>query len=140
MADVATLNLWRIAGWDLMSTFAERLKTALKRSGMTQAELSRAVRVTPSSISQWILGQTGPTPSNVFAAADALGCSARWLATGKGPEIDPGIKWASISHDTLELARRISDLPPERQKLLMQIFTVAAPDSKVEQHLPPAPK
>lgn len=70
-------------GMNAESTFAQRLCVALKRAEMSQAELARQVGVTPSSVSQWAKGESkAPTPANLFAAADVLRCSAKWLATG----------------------------------------------------------
>lgn len=50
---------------------------------MSQAELARRVGITRSAVNQWVKKGCVSTPEHLFAAADALGCSPRWLATGR---------------------------------------------------------
>ena len=68
-----------------MALLAERIKTALTRSGLSQAELGRAAGVTRGAVHQWLNGQTKKLDSSVaWAAAKALDVDPEWLATGKG--------------------------------------------------------
>ena len=69
-----------------LPTFAERLVYAMDEKGISPADLAKAVKVTPSAVSQWRSGQTkNLRPDNLFKVADILGVNARWLATGMGP-------------------------------------------------------
>lgn len=61
------------------------------RPTMSQTALAKIVGVTRSAISQCELGMTNSlTAEGLIRAAIALGKSPLWLATGEGPERDPG--------------------------------------------------
>lgn len=67
-------------------TLAERLTTAMERSGITQAELARACGVKPPSVNGWLSGKSKfLRGENLLKAAAVLGVSQQWLATGEGP-------------------------------------------------------
>lgn len=135
MLNVSALNIAPMTG-----SFSQRLAEALSKSGMTKSGLAKLVRVTPSAVSQWLSRETkAPSPANLFAIADALNYSARWLATGKGPARSCE-QWGDVSPETMALAQKISSLSSDKQQLLMQIFSAAAPDDIVAKHLPPPPR
>ena len=64
---------------------SERLRFAMKKAGLTQADLARACGVKAPSVHNWLSGKSkflrGP---NLLAAAKALNVSQLWLATGHG--------------------------------------------------------
>lgn len=67
-------------------TLAERLTTAMERSGISQAELARACGVKPPSVNGWLSGKSKYLRGeNLLKAAAVLGVSQQWLATGEGP-------------------------------------------------------
>lgn len=67
-------------------TLAERLNTAMERSGLTQAELARACGVKPPSVNGWLSGKSKYLRGeNLLKAAAALRVNQQWLATGEGP-------------------------------------------------------
>ena len=67
-------------------TLAERITTAMERSGITQAELARACGVKPPSVNGWLSGKSKfLRGENLLKAAAVLGVSQQWLATGEGP-------------------------------------------------------
>ena len=101
-----------------MSTLSERLKTALDETGVTQAEIARACRVTPSAVSQWLNGHTKDMKmAHIFAAADRLGVRDRWLAVGTGP-----MKEESWSPAAREIADYVNQLPERRQHGIREGF------------------
>lgn len=66
------------------STFADRLERAMAKAQISQTKLAQSIGVTQGAVQQWCSRSTkAPKPENLFAAADVLGCSARWLATGR---------------------------------------------------------
>lgn len=68
-----------------MSTLSERLQQALRRSGMSQAELARRCGVKQPSVHGWLSGKSKfLRGENLLKAAAALGVSEEWLATGHG--------------------------------------------------------
>lgn len=67
-------------------TLADRLTTAMDRSGISQAELARACGVKPPSVHGWLSGKSKfLRGENLLKAAKVLGVSQQWLATGSGP-------------------------------------------------------
>ena len=68
-----------------LTVLAVRLKTAMAKTGMTQAQLARACGVKPPSVSGWLNGKAKYLKGqNLLAAAKALNVSQDWLATGEG--------------------------------------------------------
>lgn len=55
----------------------ERLKRAIKRSGLNQSTLAQMLRVTRQAVSYWC--QTGVPAERTIAVARALGCEAKDL-------------------------------------------------------------
>ncbi len=56
-----------------MSDFSERLQGFVKRSGMTQEQLSERLPVTLGTVSRWLRGRDEPGIYNAVALAIALG-------------------------------------------------------------------
>lgn len=64
---------------------SDRLQFAMRRAGLTQAQLARACGVKAPSVHSWVSGKSKfLRGQNLLAAAKALGVSQIWLATGKG--------------------------------------------------------
>lgn len=64
----------------MASEIAERLRLELQGKGWKQADLARAVGVTPGVPSRWLSGQDEPTRERIPDIAGALGVQAAWLA------------------------------------------------------------
>ncbi|CAB3644234.1 HTH-type transcriptional regulator PrtR [Trinickia soli] len=68
-----------------MTTLAERLQVALDQAKMKQIELARRVGITRGAVSLWLKGATTKVEGeNLVKAAQVLGVSPNWLATGRG--------------------------------------------------------
>lgn len=69
-------------------SLSSRLKTLLDENpSKTQAGLARATGAKPASISDWVNDRTKSINSKYLThAANYLGVSSDWLATGKGPK------------------------------------------------------
>lgn len=67
---------------ELSDTLASRVRQRRKELNLTTKELSEAVGVSNQSIYFYEKGERDPTGSNLFALADALSVSARWLVLG----------------------------------------------------------
>ena len=75
---------------DVKETLSDRLRFALDRSGMSQAELAERIGVTKGSVSNWILGRVSSIKSGTInKLADVLDVDARWLVTGAGSHDQP---------------------------------------------------
>lgn len=74
-----------------MKTLSERITYALTRSGKKQADLARATGAKPSSVANWMGGRTSNLKGeNLTSAANFLGVSPAWLASGSG-SINPSV-------------------------------------------------
>lgn len=83
-----------------MKTLAERIAHAMKTSGLTQADLTRATGAKGSSVSNWLSGRTKNLKGdNLVSAAAALGVNSNWLASGKGPIYPLGDVAKSVVHE-----------------------------------------
>lgn len=66
---------------------AKRLQLCLEASGLKQADLARACKVKPSSVSEWLNGSSKSMRGvSVLRAAELFSVNALWLATGEGPQ------------------------------------------------------
>jgi transcriptional regulator with XRE-family HTH domain len=71
-----------------VNTFSERVKHAKLKSMLSATDLSALIGVTPQAIWNYENRAEGGIGSDLlFPLADALGVSARWLATGIGNEL-----------------------------------------------------
>lgn len=70
-----------------MSTLQERLRQIMAGPPrVSQAALARACGIKPPSVNDWISGKTKTIEGrNLLLAAEFLGVSPKWLATGRGP-------------------------------------------------------
>ena len=55
--------------------FSHNLRDCLYMAGMTQADLARKLKVTETSVSKWVLGQTIPRPNKIDEICRILKCS-----------------------------------------------------------------
>ena len=67
-----------------METLAERIRTARKQVGLSQADVAKALRISASAVNQWEHGLTkNMRLPHFFALASLVEKDPRWLATGK---------------------------------------------------------
>ena len=62
-----------------VTTFAERLSTAMRARDLTQSDLARLTGIEPSSISNYLAGKYAAKQDKVFLLAKALNVSEAWL-------------------------------------------------------------
>ena len=68
---------------------AERMQEAILESGMSQANISRAMSVDPSCITRWKNQKYRPRTKQLQQFADIVGVEVDWLLTGRGKKTDP---------------------------------------------------
>lgn len=70
-----------------MSTLQERLRQVMSGPPkISQASLARACGITAPSVNDWVSGKTKTIEGqNLLRAAEFLGVTPKWLATGRGP-------------------------------------------------------
>lgn len=111
---------------DAIDSTGLRIQEARKRAGLSQSALASLSGLSPSAIGMLESGKrkdmSGP---HIFAVADALCVSARWLATGAQakPE-DGGVAIPAFDEDVLLLARHLSTVTPERREAVMVLLGI----------------
>ncbi|MDE0404701.1 MAG: helix-turn-helix domain-containing protein [Nitrospira sp.] len=69
-----------------MNTLPDRIRTARKEVGLSQADIAKALRISASAVNQWEQGSTKNMKlAHFFALANLLEKDPRWLATGYAP-------------------------------------------------------
>lgn len=63
-----------------MSVFSERLKSAMKKSNITQAELSLTTGIPKSALSQYLSDKFKPRRERIYILSRALNVSPAWLS------------------------------------------------------------
>lgn len=97
-----------------MTDFAQRLGQARVKSGITEAELGKAVGVGAAVVRKWESDASNSiSAANAFAVADALQVSARWLVTGQGePDSDSTLFPYPTLDDYVEAVRQLLKARP----------------------------
>ncbi|MNZ24593.1 transcriptional repressor DicA [compost metagenome] len=67
--------------------FSDRVKIRMQALQLSSVELAQLVGVSKGSVTHWTNGTNQASGKRLIALANALECSATWLATGEG---DPG--------------------------------------------------
>ena len=78
----------KLKKFNSITTFGERLKEAIKKSDLKQAELARLTKIHPNMLSKYTQDKTEPGISKVKLLSFYLNCDPVWLITGfTGPEL-----------------------------------------------------
>jgi transcriptional regulator with XRE-family HTH domain len=99
-----------------MTTMGERARIARKAAGLSQPRLGKLIGCSASALSQLETDTTAQPRSYILLGYEMhTGYSARWIATGKGPQM--------TSDDAVQdLYRALMELPDRvRQKLLADV-------------------
>lgn len=91
-----------------MGSFANRLRYAMEKQGMTKAELSRKSGIADASISRYCSGQVLAKQDKVYLLAKALNVNPTWLMGFEDPEMTADIRQS--------LTSLIATLSPEQQE------------------------
>jgi transcriptional regulator with XRE-family HTH domain len=94
--------------------WGKRLRDERERLERTGQDVAKAAGVTKGAVSQWENGGN-IRPENLFAIADYLGISARWLATGKGSRHPK----AELNDPENAIVTAFRALPPAYQGMLL---------------------
>ena len=60
------------------------LSREMQRAGVSQADLSRAMEVSPQAVHKWVVGLTIPKAAHLIRLAGILGCSVDDLLRADG--------------------------------------------------------
>lgn len=95
-----------------MSPLAKRLQLCLDSTGHTKADLARACKVRPPSVSDWFSGESKTMRSDaLLRAAEFFGVNALWLATGEGPQRPAATPSSAPDPRTLRVEERPTAWP-----------------------------
>lgn len=97
---------------------------------MTQADLARRLGVTRGAVSHWYSGRSVPEGPTLAALADAVGVSARWIASGTGDQAPPSSR-AAAPDDAVEqsLLHEFRTLAPAGRLALVALVVRIARES-----------
>ena len=70
--------------------FNERMREQIKKSGITQADLARALGVSVQTVNYWLIGRNKPKRDKILRIAHLLQCSPQSLEFGDDIEEIPG--------------------------------------------------
>ena len=108
-----TPGFYKLEGMEL----SERIRRAVKISGVKGKDVAQACGVTPGAVSQWMAGSTNNLKfASLYGLSDVTGFSARWIALEEGPErlADlPGVQLASHEAALLDIYRDLSSRDKE---------------------------
>ena len=123
---------------------AERMQEAILESGMSQANISRAMSVDPSCITRWKNQKYRPRTKQLKQFADIVGVEVEWLLTGRGEKTNSSKTLNSqavtsntkaeedgmIQRELLFAQRKIISLLEENAALKEQLLKKPTPLSK----------
>ena len=98
----------------VMSADFSKLKDALARVGMTQAELARQIGVTRAAVSNWIQGRAAPSLGHLFEIARVLNMTTSEIL---GDEVL--FAETKLERDTIEALREMTEA--EREQILRMV-------------------
>lgn len=73
---------------EIVATTSERIKEAMQKKNIKQADLARMTGIDKSSISLYISGKYSPKGDKLYKLSLALGVSAAWLSGFNAPMTD----------------------------------------------------
>jgi transcriptional regulator with XRE-family HTH domain len=79
-------------------TMGDRIRLAIKRAGLTQAQLAEMVGREPQTIRNWVADRHAPSPEQLVKLSDILDVDAGWIQTGA-----TGLDSASVLTELREL-------------------------------------
>jgi transcriptional regulator with XRE-family HTH domain len=101
-----------------VSTFADRLREAIKIRNETQTELSRRTGISKSSISRYLKGDWEGKQEAVYALALTLDVSEAWLMGFDAKMERASVKPVTEISDGLDddVRRLLGELPPDKRQ------------------------
>ena len=98
-----------------MSEFSERLKTLIKRNGLTQSEFADECGITREAVCHYLSGRRSPCLTSIGKMCDCLEVSADYLIRGKEEgsfgemrRLAVAVSRSLTTHQKLEIIRIIA--------------------------------
>lgn len=102
-----------------LQTLADHIKTAIKASDFTPAEVAKQLGVSKSAVSRWMNGGRTPTMQNLVDLADLLGLEARDL--WEGPTAIPA------TPEQRAMLEKMAQLTPTQQQAFLAMADTMIP-------------
>lgn len=114
----------------LMNTLTDRIRAAREKAGLSQTDVARALRISPSAVNQWEHGFTKNIKlEHFFTLARLLGQDPQWLATGKTPHkprevsaMPPAPDYPAPTGDEKALLHYVRQMPNSLQKVVLRFL------------------
>ena len=115
-----------------MNKLPDRIRTARKEAGLSQADIARTLHISPSAVNQWEQGFCKSIKlEHFFALASLLRQDPQWLATGtvlpylrrtqtRLPKLDD----TPLTRDEKALLHQIRQMPSSLRKGLLKFLRV----------------
>lgn len=98
--------------------FSERLREALRESGLTQKDLAEKAGITEAAVSHYLKGDRLPRAAVASRIANILGTSSDYLMSGTA-----GDKETEILEAKRLIARNVRNMTIEERMEIIQILT-----------------
>lgn len=119
--------------WIKCSTTAKRLKEAMDKTHMKQADLARVTGLSKGGISNYVTGRYEPKSDIISKLAKALNCSEMWLWGYDVPmerTKTPSPSKEDLTEEEKVLLDLFNRVPEDKQKLVIQMIRVALGNPK----------
>ena len=112
-------------GGDYMSIFSNNLRMLREQRGLTREQLSKATKISASSINMYERGEREPSFEIVETFADFFNVDLNYLIRNEKNQTEiPGLA-DKFGSDILVLAARLNALPePDRSRIVAAIHTL----------------
>lgn len=91
--------------------FSQRLEELMNRNGITKFRLSKQLNVSPSTISNWLNGESSPNIDRIRQIAEFFNVSTDFLLTGEEatiPQMSPNESFEQLEDILLDAFRKVS--------------------------------
>ena len=111
-----------------MSTFSERMKTALHLRNIKQSQLSQKTGIDPGSISCYMSGRYEPKGDKLLALAKELRVSPEWLSGRNVPmkNDNSAVATEELTQTEIKLLELFRLVPEEQQASFLELGRVYA--------------
>lgn len=112
---------------EIVATTSERIKEAMQKKKITQAELSRLTGIDKSSISLYLSGKYSPKGDKLYKLSIALGVSTAWLAGFNAPmkedkKTEPTVKDDKLTESQRQLMEFAKTVPEDKIDLILKVM------------------
>lgn len=115
-----------------MSKLPDRIRTARKEVGLSQADVAKALRISPSAVNQWEQGFCKSIKlEHFFALASLLRQDPQWLATGtvlpylrRTQTRLPKLEEPPLTREEKALLHQVRRMPSKLRKVLPKFLRV----------------